>query len=261
MTIETTTTSVTEAIEGTATNDARRPVQSGIGGTDGTATNDARRPARRHRRIAALVLTALVVAGAGVAVAGPSGPSPATSPDGGMATEAGAEGEEGGGPSSGASWGTLPRTDESGDEGSEEGEEGGGGPTPTPKPQPDPDPEPEPDAEPETEPQPETPPAPAELSVPAELKLKAGVYTGTFSVANVGGAPLDWKAWPDPGVTVDVQEGTLSGGEEVVITFTIDKSQLKAGSFERRIMVDAPDVGAKDLWIAGSKPIDQIVCC
>lgn len=97
--------------------------------------------------------------------------------------------------------------------------------------------------------------------MPTELKLKSGVYTGSFTVANTGGSPLAWKAWPDPGVSVDVEEGSLEGGEEVTVSFTVDPSTLGPGPFQRRIMVDAPDVGAKDLWVSGSKPIDKIVWC
>ncbi|MFP5377053.1 MAG: hypothetical protein ACLGIO_09785, partial [Acidimicrobiia bacterium] len=127
--------------------------------------------------------------------------------------------------------------------------QGGGGPGP------------DPGAEPQPEPEPDLPVAPAELVVPGELKLKAGAYTGSFTVANAGGAPLDWKAWPDPGVAVSVEEGTLAGGEQVLVSFTIDPAQLPSGSFQRRIMVDAPDVGARDLWISGTKPIDAIAWC
>ncbi|MGH9153259.1 MAG: hypothetical protein ACRD03_12870, partial [Acidimicrobiales bacterium] len=166
---------------------------------------------------------------------------------------------EGAGGEPGAGGGRLPRARESGDA-ADEGDEGGGdgegevgggdgggqgGDGPAPQPEPDPEP----------------PVAPAELAVPSELKLKPGVYTGSFTVANLGGASLDWKAWPDPGVTVTVTEGTLAGGQEVVVGVTVDKSQLETGPFTRKVMVDAPGVGARDLWISGSRTIDSLTWC
>lgn len=230
-------------------------------------TAEDRRPkARLHRarRIVGILLVAAVTAGTTIAVARPSEnfsgrPANQELRTDSVATDVvdhtdgfGGEGEswdlaEGGGGGG----------DESGDD-----DLGGGAPVPGNEPGgevPDTD-----EAEPSTEPTEgdrDQPLLPAALSVPANMTLKAGFYTGSFTVANDGGASLDWNAWPDPGVTVSLASGTLAGGEEVVISFSIDASNLKSGTFERRIMIDAPDVGAKDLWVKGNKPVNTLIAC
>lgn len=206
----------------------------------------------RTRRLAGVLLVAAVSAAAtatGMAVAGPSDDRPASvaRPEGQRhSLVAGLDDD----------------VAETGIEGDGENVEGGGtydvdegAQEPEPEPA-EPDEKPDPD-----DGDPDEPVAPAALSVPTNMSLKAGTYTGSFTIANVGGQNLSWKAWPDPGVTVSLDSGSLAGGEQVVVSFTIDSSELQTGAFKRRIMIDAPDVGAKDLWVEGTKPVTVIVGC
>lgn len=93
------------------------------------------------------------------------------------------------------------------------------------------------------------------------MKLKPGVYAGQFTVANAGGASLDWTALPGTGVVLDLSAGTLAGGESVVVAFTIDKAQLAVGSFERSVEIEAEGIGSAVVQIKGSKPVNRLTWC
>lgn len=222
---------------------------------------------RRAGRMARILLVAAVAAGTAVAIFSSSEHNPArldveqfgaesVGTDGAVDHVEELDGD--------AEVGDLLQEGGGGDDGADEGvEAGGGGSDGEDFEEGAPHPEAEPEVEvPDTDDTDEAePPAPPSLSVPASMTLGSGVYTGSFSVANVGGAALDWHAWPDPGVTVSLASGTLAGGEKVEISFSIDSSKLKTGTFERRIMIDAPDVAAKDLWVKGYKPANAMVAC
>ena len=108
-------------------------------------------------------------------------------------------------------------------------------------------------------PQPPVEPLPATLSVtPDPVHLKTGVYSGSITVANVGDAAMHWEALTKPWVSLSDTTGDLGAHGENVITFTIDESQLDAGSFTFKIKVWG-DGGTEYVDVTGAKPITDII--
>ena len=108
------------------------------------------------------------------------------------------------------------------------------------------------------EPQPPVEPLPATLSVtPDPVHLKTGVYSGSITVANVGDEAMHWEALTKPWVSLSDTTGDLGAHGENVITFTIDESQLDAGSFTFKIKVWG-DGGTEYVDVTGAKPITEI---
>ncbi|MEA2971936.1 MAG: hypothetical protein QOG82_394 [Actinomycetota bacterium] len=108
------------------------------------------------------------------------------------------------------------------------------------------------------EPQPPVEALPATLSVtPDPVHLKTGVYSGSITVANVGDEDMHWEALTKPWVTLSDTTGDLGAHGENVITFTIDESQLDAGSFTFKIKVWG-DGGTEYVDVTGAKPITEI---
>ncbi len=109
------------------------------------------------------------------------------------------------------------------------------------------------------EPQPPVELLPATLSVtPDPVHLKAGVYSGSITVANVGDADMHWEALTKPWVSLSDTTGDLGAHGENVITFTIDESQLDAGSFTFKIKVWG-DGGTEYVDVTGAKPVTDII--
>lgn len=120
--------------------------------------------------------------------------------------------------------------------------------------------EPEAPAEPEdpAEPQPPVELLPATLVVtPDPVHLKAGVYQGSITVANVGDEPMQWSALSKPWVSLSDTTGDLGGHGENVITFTVDESALDAGSFSFKIKVWG-NGGTEYVDVTGAKPFFEL---
>ena len=108
------------------------------------------------------------------------------------------------------------------------------------------------------EPQPPVEPLPATLVVtPDPVHLKTGVYTGSITVANVGDEAMHWEALTKPWVSLSDTNGDLGAHGENVITFTIDESELEAGSFTFKIKVWG-DGGTEYVDVTGAKPITEL---
>jgi hypothetical protein len=108
------------------------------------------------------------------------------------------------------------------------------------------------------EPQPPVEALPATLSVtPDSVHLKTGVYSGSITVANAGDEAMHWEALTKPWVSLSDTTGDLGAHGENVITFTIDESQLDAGSFAFKIKVWG-DGGTEYVDVTGAKPITEI---
>jgi len=115
-----------------------------------------------------------------------------------------------------------------------------------------------PDVE-EPQPQPPVAAVPATLSVtPDPVHLKAGVYTGSITVANVGDDPMHWSALTKPWVALSDATGDLGAHGENVITFTVDPSGLDAGAFAFKIKVWG-NGGTTYVDVAGAKPVTDII--
>jgi hypothetical protein len=108
------------------------------------------------------------------------------------------------------------------------------------------------------EPQEPAAPLPATLSVsPDPVHLKTGVYSGSITVANVGDEAMHWEALTKPWVSLSDMSGDLGGHGENVITFTINDSQLEAGSFTFKIKVWG-NGGTEYVDVTGAKPLTEI---
>lgn len=103
-------------------------------------------------------------------------------------------------------------------------------------------------------PAPEPQPAPGILAVSTNaIHLPAGVFSGSFTVRNDGGSPVDWTwAAGDFGIAVDVNGSTLQPGESIEVHFTINPFQQPVGEFLFANSIYNDDV-AKDIWIYGEK--------
>jgi hypothetical protein len=113
----------------------------------------------------------------------------------------------------------------------------------------------------EPEPEPEAPveALPATLAVtPDPVHLKAGVYTGSITVANVGDEPMHWSALTKPWVSLSDVTGDLGAHGENVIGFTVDESELDAGSFAFKIKVWG-NGGTTYVDVTGAKPVTDII--
>ena len=109
------------------------------------------------------------------------------------------------------------------------------------------------------EPEPPVDPVPAMLQVsPDPVQLGQGVYSGSFSVANLGDQAMTWSATSKPSVTLSDTGGQLSGKSSTIVSFTVDKSTLSPGSFSFKIKVTG-NGGTAYVDVHGVKPIDQLV--
>jgi hypothetical protein len=108
------------------------------------------------------------------------------------------------------------------------------------------------------EPQPPAEALPATLLVtPDPVHLKTGVYTGSITVANVGEEDMHWEALTKPWVSLSDTTGDLGAHGENVVTFTIDESEVEAGSFTFKIKVWG-NGGTTYVDVIGAKPITEI---
>ena len=104
-------------------------------------------------------------------------------------------------------------------------------------------------------PQPPAPePTPGILAISTNtIHLPAGVFSGSFTVRNDGGSPVDWTwAAGDFGIAVDVNGSTLQPGESIEVHFTINPFQQPVGEFLFANSIYNDEV-AKDIWIYGEK--------
>ena len=121
--------------------------------------------------------------------------------------------------------------------------------------------QPEGPAEPEgpEQPEPEVEPVPATLKAsPDPVKLGPGVYSGSFTVANVGDQAMTWSALSKPSVSLSDTGGQLAGKSSTIVSFTVDKATLSPGAFSFKIKVTG-NGGTTYVDVHGFKPFDQII--
>lgn len=78
------------------------------------------------------------------------------------------------------------------------------------------------------------------LVTPDPLHLEPEVMASELRVTNCSDAPVDWTAQTVPQVTLQLDAGTLAGGAEVDISFSIDPGAIGAGAFDFGIKVSEP---------------------
>ncbi|HEX7277096.1 MAG TPA: hypothetical protein VF244_06945, partial [Acidimicrobiales bacterium] len=83
------------------------------------------------------------------------------------------------------------------------------------------------------------------------------VYSGSITIANGGDQWMDWEATTKPWVALSDTQGLLGARAENVVSFTVDASELPAGSFTFKIKVTG-NGGTTYVDVHGAKPIDQI---